>query len=89
VTPDGIKWFEDFGIPIEGIKKSRRHFARQCLDWSERRHHMAGMLGAAVTGRLFELKWIERIPNGRAIRVTDDGLQGFAGSLALSLELPQ
>lgn len=86
VTPDGAKWFEDFGIPLEGLTKTRRHFARQCLDWSERRHHMAGALGAAVTNRSFELGWITRIPGGRAIRVTDDGFQGFERELRITFD---
>lgn len=85
VTDDGTKWFRDFGIDLNGIGRGRRHFARQCLDWSERRHHMAGALGAAVTSRLFELEWIKRIPGGRAIRVTGAGFQGFERELNILL----
>jgi DNA-binding transcriptional ArsR family regulator len=85
VTDDGAKWFRDFGIDLNGIGRGRRHFARQCLDWSERRHHMAGALGAAVTSRLFELEWIKRIPDYRAVRVTNIGFQGFEQELGISL----
>jgi len=86
VTPYGMKWFEGFGIPLEGPQKTRRHFARQCLDWSERRHHMAGALGAAVTGRLFELKWVERIPGGRALHVTHDGFLALERELGITFD---
>ena len=58
VTESGEKWFEEFEIPLAELKKGRRQFARQCLDWSERRHHLAGALGVALTNRLFELEWI-------------------------------
>ncbi len=85
VTDDGAKWFRDFGINLNDIGRGRRHFARQCLDWSERRHHMAGALGAAVTSRLFDLEWIVRIPGGRAVRVTNSGFGGFKRELEISL----
>ena len=85
VTPNGEKWFGEFGITVMEIKNRRRHFARQCLDWSERRHHMAGTLGVAVTNRLFELGWIVRIPGGRAVHVTDAGFRGFEQELEISL----
>lgn len=85
LTVDGAKWFQGFGIDMDGLRRGRRHFARQCLDWSERRHHISGALGAALANRLFELKWIERIPGGRAVRVTDIGLQGFDKEFGVAL----
>lgn len=72
------------GVEVEGSAASRRYFARQCLDWSERRHHIAGSLGAALTRRLFELEWIEKLPGGRAVRVTDAGIKGFSEEFGLS-----
>lgn len=85
VTADGQNWFRDFGTDLDGIQRGRRHFARQCLDWSERRHHMAGALGAALTHRLFDLEWITRIPSGRAVRLTDKGYKGLEAELGLTL----
>ncbi len=73
-----------FGVEVEKSEKSRRCFARQCLDWSERRYHLAGSLGASLTRRLFELKWIERLPDGRAVRVTDAGVKGLFEEFGLS-----
>jgi DNA-binding transcriptional ArsR family regulator len=74
----GKKRLQEFGVDVEGSPKRRRHFARQCLDWSERRHHLAGSLGASLTSRLFELEWIENLPDGRAVRLTDAGIKGLA-----------
>ncbi|AKF95785.1 ArsR/SmtB family transcription factor [Brevibacillus laterosporus] len=85
VSKHGYERFKQFGIDVDNVKKGRRHFARQCLDWSERKHHIAGGLGAAITNRLFELEWIARIPGGRAVRVTDAGLNGLADEFGLRL----
>lgn len=73
VTRKGAEWLKDFGIEVEEAKQRRRAFARQCLDWSERRHHIAGALGAAILARLFELNWIARQRTGRAVRLTHTG----------------
>ncbi|MCL6452163.1 MAG: helix-turn-helix domain-containing protein [Alicyclobacillus sp.] len=86
VTTDGAKWFPDFGIDLDGIRRGRRHFARECLDWSERRHHLAGALGAALTNRLFDLGWIERVPGGRAVRVTRTGFARLESDLGATFE---
>lgn len=86
VSEQGYDRFKHFGIDVVKVQKERRQFARQCLDWSERRHHIAGGLGAAITARLFELEWIQRIPGGgRAVRVTDAGLNGLADEFGLRL----
>ncbi|CAG7626032.1 ArsR/SmtB family transcription factor [Paenibacillus allorhizosphaerae] len=85
VSKQGYDRFKHFGIDVDTVQMGRRHFARQCLDWSERRHHIAGGLGAAITNRLFELEWITRIPGGRAVRVTDAGLNGLADEFGLRL----
>jgi len=73
ITTDGRRWFEKLGIDIVEMKSGRGGFARQCLDWTERRHHLAGALGTALLERLFELKWLARIGKTRAVRVTHKG----------------
>ena len=69
----GPEWFASFGIDVDRIRRSRRRFARKCLDWTERRPHIAGALGAALCSRLISLGWIARRPNTRALRITTDG----------------
>jgi DNA-binding transcriptional ArsR family regulator len=66
----------------------RRPLTRACLDWSERRHHLAGALGAALTQRLFERGWITRSPlRTRVLVITDEGRQGLAD--AFGIRVPQ
>jgi DNA-binding transcriptional ArsR family regulator len=83
LSPEGKEKLRNWGVEVDTSPKKRRHYARQCLDWSERRYHLAGNLGAEITKRLFELKWIERLPNGRAIRVTNEGIQGLSSEFGL------
>ncbi|PYI53761.1 ArsR/SmtB family transcription factor [Paenibacillus flagellatus] len=87
LTPAGAARLERFGVPADEWKRKRgrRRFARPCLDWSERRHHLAGSLGAALTARLFALGWLERIPGGRAVRVTEAGVDGFRSEFSIDL----
>ncbi|WP_208590476.1 ArsR/SmtB family transcription factor [Gracilibacillus suaedae] len=73
VTPKGSKFFQDFGINLEEQKKKRRAYARCCLDWSERQHHIAGALGNALLLQMLERQWITRLPNTRAVQVTPTG----------------
>ncbi|MED4911543.1 helix-turn-helix domain-containing protein [Brevibacillus centrosporus] len=77
LTETGRQKLQSLGVDVEFSPKSRRRFARPCLDWSERRHHLAGVLGASLTNRLFDLGWIERLPEGRAIRLTPAGIAGL------------
>jgi DNA-binding transcriptional ArsR family regulator len=77
LTTAGTHLLADFGVNPTSIKRGRRAFARPCLDWTERRHHLAGALGAALTSRLFELEWIKRSPSTRAVEVTEAGRAGL------------
>lgn len=63
----------------------RRLFSHQCLDWSERRHHLAGALGNALLERVLELDWVRRLPDTRAVQVTDEGKAGFEKVFSLDL----
>ncbi|RAT97422.1 helix-turn-helix transcriptional regulator [Brevibacillus sp. Leaf182] len=77
---------QSLGVDLVAKPKSRRRYARPCLDWSERRHHLAGSLGASLTNRFFELGWIERVPGGRAVRVTPLGTSGFMTEFGLHVD---
>lgn len=85
LTADGERFFDDFGIDVTAARRKRRHFARLCLDWSERRPHLAGALGAALADRLFTLHWIDRDPDGRTLFITTIGQKGFAGVFGVDL----
>ena len=73
LTKKGAQWFSELGIDTETLRKTGRIFARQCLDWSERRNHLAGALGSALAEHLFENGWIEHVRESRAVRITELG----------------
>ena len=73
VTKKGNKVFADFGIEMEALKKQRRLFAHACLDWSERKYHLAGALGASLLNRMILLDWVRRKKDSRAFIVTGKG----------------
>lgn len=77
LTSKGKSLLKDFGIDLEILKHSRRTFCRPCLDWSERRPHIAGALGAAILRRVLELGWIRTRPNDRALTLTATGERGL------------
>ena len=85
VTTAGEEFFRDLGIDLHEAGEARRAFCRPCLDWSERRAHLAGALGAALATRSFELGWISRIRDTRALLVTEKGRHGFSEAFGITL----
>jgi hypothetical protein len=83
VTDEGRRFFCDFGIDIETGVRSKRAFCRTCLDWSERRPHLGGRLGADILDRSLELAWVARIPESRALRITQAGRRDFTAVFGL------
>ncbi len=77
VTAAGERWFATFGVDLGAVQRQHRRFAPHCLDWSERHHHLAGALGAALAARCFAQGWIARSASSRAVRVTDAGRVGL------------
>jgi DNA-binding transcriptional ArsR family regulator len=77
ITEAGTGFLSDFGIDLSALGLTRRRFCRLCLDWTERRPHIAGALGAALTRRYFDLGWTERMQHSRAVVVTAPGKRGF------------
>jgi DNA-binding transcriptional ArsR family regulator len=73
----GESWFAEIGVETATVKSARRSFARKCLDWTERRPHLAGALGAAFCARLIALGWVARRPKTRAMRITQRGEHEF------------
>jgi DNA-binding transcriptional ArsR family regulator len=85
VTAAGEDFLRGFGVDIDRLSRGRRAFCRPCLDWSERRVHLAGALGSALAARCFEVGWIARIRDTRALRITPLGKQGFAETFGINL----
>jgi hypothetical protein len=77
ITKAGMRVFTEFGIELPTRRSARRRFCRLCLDWTERRPHIAGALGAAITKRYFDLGWMERMKRSHAVIVTPLGRRGF------------
>ncbi len=73
VTPSGERFFREFGVDLSPARRSRRLFCQPCLDWSERRYHIKGIVGAAILSRLLELDWFKRVPASRALALTPRG----------------
>ncbi|MDH6132078.1 DNA-binding transcriptional ArsR family regulator [Kitasatospora sp. MAA4] len=84
VTAAGRAWLASQGIDLAALKGSRP-LVRSCLDWTERRHHLAGTVGAALCGRALDQRWVERIGTGRALAVTPGGRTAFRELLGLEL----
>ncbi len=77
VTPAGRALLRRLDIDVEAARSRRRSFARKCLDWSERRYHLGGALGAALAECLFARKWLRQAAGSRAVSVTPLGERGF------------
>ena len=82
LTGDGERWLGDLGVDVAELRRKRRPLVRACLDWSERRDHLAGAVGAAILARLFTLRLARRDPLGRALTISARG-ESFLTSLTL------
>ena len=83
LTPEGERALRRLGVDVASARGARRAFARPCLDWSERRHHLAGALGAAVLEALLAKDWLRRRRSGRALEVTAAGWRGLRAALGI------
>ncbi|GGB50073.1 transcriptional regulator [Roseibium aquae] len=75
LTHEGENFVEKLGIDLEPLKKGRRPVCRSCLDWSERRNHLAGALGAALLTRFQDLGWARREKASRIVQISPAGQQ--------------
>jgi DNA-binding transcriptional ArsR family regulator len=84
VTEAGRAWFETLGVPVhKPSSRTSSKFARPCLDWTERRPHLAGTLGVSLYRRMLELGWVAPITGTRAVRLTFKGKQELLKQLKL------
>jgi DNA-binding transcriptional ArsR family regulator len=84
-TPRGEAHLLSWGVQVQALRQGRRPFALSCLDWSERRPHLGGALGAALLARLLALAFVVRLPEGRAARLTVAGRRALEAELGLRL----
>ncbi|MDQ0778293.1 DNA-binding transcriptional ArsR family regulator [Streptomyces aurantiacus] len=81
LTDEGVSWFEGLGVPL--VRTGRRPLARACLDWTERRSHLAGVAGAALCRHALDAGWCVRIGSERAVKVTGRGERALAELLGI------
>ena len=77
-----------FGMRFDQLKATRRPLVRSCLDWSGRRPHLGGALGASLFARFSELGWLRRRRNTRAVSITNRGREGFRDWFDIDLPAP-
>jgi len=82
LTPSGRRSLSEFGVDLDGLSSLRRPLCRPCLDWSERRHHLAGSLGQALFTRFTQLGWARREKASRVVRFSPAGERAFTRWLA-------
>ena len=85
LTPRGAKAFEALGIDVAATRQLRRRFAFACLDWSERRPHIGGALGAGVLRVALKRKWVVQDLDSRALEVTNFGRREMRARFGLSV----
>lgn len=73
LTDKGYDGLQAFGLDIAALQGLKRPLCRSCLDWSERRTHLAGALGTALLQKFYDLKWASRVPDSRIIKFTARG----------------
>lgn len=83
LTAAGAAWFGGMGVDVAQLKPGRHGLARQCLDWTEREHHLAGPLGTRFMAVLCLSGWLRRSKLSRAVEVTPRGWLGFKEQLGV------
>lgn len=85
VTESGLVFFSNFGIDMATLSKQKRPLTKPCLDWSERRPHLAGSIGAALLAKMISDHWIRRIEGTRTLCVTSVGKSNLYDQLGLTI----
>ena len=76
VTSSGGRFLSAWGVDL--MPRSRRIFCQPCLDWSERRYHLKGLVGARILDRLLDLGWLKCVSGSRALQLTSSGRAGLS-----------
>ncbi|MHC5655788.1 ArsR/SmtB family transcription factor [Stappia sp. ICDLI1TA098] len=77
VRDDGWARLAEIGVTPDDLSRSNRPVCRACLDWSQRRHHLAGQIGKAMLDRLLALSWARRLPSSRVVSFSPEGERRF------------
>ena len=85
LTDGGAQLLQRFGVAPVPKTKSRRVYCRPCLDWSERRYHVAGFVGAEICRCCLERGWLTRMRDTRALQLTPEGRSGLAETFGVQL----
>ncbi len=89
LTDIGAGLLEDWDIDVVNLRQKQRKFAYPCLDWSERRFHLAGAVGAAVADHFLSADWVRRRPHDRSLLVTAAGELALFDQLGVRLPLAE
>ena len=73
VTGAGERFLSALGVDLGEARRTRRRYCRTCIDWTERRQHLSGAVGAALAKAFLARAWIARIPDSRALTITTGG----------------
>ena len=87
VTAQGQAFFKDIGVDARSSGSRGRVFCKPCLDWTERRHHLAGTLGSALCEHCLGSGWLQRSRDSRALTITADGRAAFASLFGIDMEV--
>ena len=89
LTAAGRDWLTDvFGVDPAELRQSKRPLARACLDWTERRSHLAGQAGMQICRHALDQRWVRRIGSSRAVQVTPDGVRALKKHLDVAWDNP-
>lgn len=83
ITDSGSRFLGKLGIDVTALAAGERQVCRLCLDWTERRPHIGGAVGAALASHFFDIGWTERMKGSRAVIVTVPGKRGFLQSFGI------
>lgn len=86
ITDDGRRFFTDLGLDMGRIETGKRVFCKPCLDWTERRPHLAGSLGAALCRHCFDQGWITRLRDTRVLQITPQGRKELRACFGVELD---
>lgn len=85
ITDAGRDFFGRFQINVDQLNTGRRQFAACCLDWSERQHHIAGAVGAAIAKHSLEVGWVKRVADSRVLIITPQGSRALQENFDIKL----